>query len=166
MEQLIKNRDGIIIIKQNKAFTILELLLVLTIMAILSGLALPPINNYQQTIKLKASVEQLVSDLRYVQQKSIITASQHGIVFDLPNNCYYLIKDKDNPQVLRKITLQEVELKNSNLPRYNRLHFSGQMVFFKELGNLDHRNGRVELKLNQVDKQIVFSSNAGEINIR
>jgi hypothetical protein len=40
------------------------------------------------------------------------------------------------------------------------------MVFFKELGNLDHRNGRVELKLNQVDKQIVFSSNAGEINIR
>ena len=122
--------------------------------------------SYNQTIKLRASTQNLLSNIKYVQELAIITAVKHGIIFDLKANCYYLIKDGASPQLLEQVKLGEVELKSVNFPLYNKSGFKGQAVIFKKLGNLDHGNGRIKLELNNKLKEIIFSSNAGEINIK
>ncbi|MGM0501809.1 MAG: pilus assembly FimT family protein [Bacillota bacterium] len=154
------------VFKANQAFTMLEVLIVVTIITTLSSAAVVQSANYQQWMQLKTSTRELVANLKDVQQRSIITALNHGVVFDLKENSYYLIKDKKNPQILKEIKLKPVILKKVNFPNYHRLAFSGPAIFFKDTGNLDHRNGRVELKLGTRKKEVVFSSNAGEINIR
>ena len=136
------------------------------IVAIITAVIFPSVNDYQQTLAYKSDIKKIYSDIKFVQQQSIITAVQHGIVFDLNNDCYYLIQDKKTPQVLEKIRLKKVKIKNVNFPDYHQLSFSGPAIFYKQLGNLDHRNGRIKLKYRDKEKEIIFSSNAGEINLK
>lgn len=150
----------------NNAFTIIEILIVIMILAVLTAITAPQFNSYQQNLQLKTKVEQLLSNIRYVQQQSIITGLKHGIVFDINSDCYYLLKDKSNPQILEKVDLAPLEITEVNFPIYHSIPCSGASIFYKSLGYLDHRNGRVKLKLNKYSQEIVFSSNAGEINIR
>ena len=150
----------------NKAFTIIEILIVLMILAVLTSITVPRVSTYQQNLQLKTQVEQFHSNIRYVQEQSIITGLKHGIVFDINAGCYYVVKDKSNPQILAKVDLGKIEVAQINFPHYHSSHCSGASIFYKSLGNLDHRNGRVKFKLNKYSQEIVFSSNAGEINIR
>ena len=136
------------------------------IVSILTAVTLPTVHNYQEQWNYETDIERLLSDIRYVQQQSIITTVKHGIVFDVGDNSYYLIKDKNNPCILEKRKLKKVKLQQVDLPTYNGLSFSGPTLFYKSLGNLDHRNGGIKLELADEEKEIVFSSNAGEINLR
>ncbi|MFO7820405.1 MAG: hypothetical protein R6V17_09245 [Halanaerobacter sp.] len=133
---------------------------------ILTTVALPSFSDYQHSLGLKIVVNNLLSDIRYVQGQSIITSVKHGIVFDLSNNSYSIIKNKEDPRVLERISLEEVKIKSSTLPDYYDLGSAVPALFYQELGNLDHRNGRVKLVLEGEVREIVFSSNGGEINLK
>ena len=150
----------------NRGFTLIEVLLVVMILSSLTAVAVPKLSNHYQNLRLETTVQQLLSDIRYVQQQSIITGCKHGIVFSLSKNCYYLIKNKNSPQILKKVELAQTKIKAVNLPKYYKIHFSAPSLFYKSKGNLDHRNGRIKLELNHQCQEIVFSSNAGEINIQ
>jgi len=149
-----------------EAFTILEVMMMLTVITILSTSAFTAWHSYYQKLRLESVTKSLLSDIKYVQQQSIITNLKHGIVFDLTNNCYYLIRDKAKPQILAQNKLTKVKLAETNLPNYNKLGFFGRGIFYKKFGTLDNRNGELKLKLNNKEERIVFSSNAGEVNIR
>lgn len=140
--------------------------MMLTVITILSTSAFAAWHNYYQKLRLQSVVKSLLSDIKYVQQQSIITNLKHGIVFDLTNDCYYLIQNKAKPQILLRNKLTKVQLAATNLPNYNKLSFFGTAIFYKTWGGLDHRNGHLKLKLNNEERTIVFSSNAGEVNIR
>lgn len=149
-----------------KAFTLIEVLIGLMIFASLTVITVPKLSRYQKNLQLETSVQKLLSDIRYVQQQSIITDFRHGIAFDCNKDYYYIIKNKSSPQILEKVRLVKTHIKEVNFPLYHKLHFSGAALFYKRLGNLDHRNGRIKLEFNHEVKEIIFSSNAGEINIK
>ena len=141
-------------------------MIALMLLFILTTAALPSFSDYQENIGLQIAVNNLLSDIRYVQGQSIITSVKYGIVFDLSNNSYSIIKNKEVPEVLERVSLEEVKIESSSLPDYCNLGSAAPAIFYQELGNLDHRNGRVKLVLDGKVKEIVFSSNAGEINLK
>jgi general secretion pathway protein H len=69
-------------------FTLIELLLVLTIVALLLGLAPTMLNKAFPVLKLKAAARDLVQEIRYVQNASIISNTPAGIRFDLGTGEY------------------------------------------------------------------------------
>ena len=56
---------------KNKGFSFIELLIVVSLITLISGAALPGFNSYIKNQNLKQSAEQVSSDLRTVQNKAL-----------------------------------------------------------------------------------------------
>jgi general secretion pathway protein H len=76
--------------RQEKAagFTLMELLLVLTITALLLSLAPPMLHKAFPSLKLKAAARDLIQEIRFIQNAAIINSTQAGIRFDLTSGEY------------------------------------------------------------------------------
>jgi len=72
--------------KFQKAFTLMELLIVIAIITILAGVGISTFINQQRAKLLDTSVHEIVGYLRYAQQKSMAQESgnQWGIYFENP----------------------------------------------------------------------------------
>ncbi len=68
-----------------RAFTLLEMLIVLVIIAIIAGLALPHIRGNTESVAINAACRQLVADLSYARQRAISQRSTVAVVFLSPD---------------------------------------------------------------------------------
>lgn len=77
-----------------KGFTLLELILVIAIIAILAAATVPLMGNFNQRTQVDAVAREVVSALRFAQQKSIATESdsQFGVYFDDSNNQFIIFR--------------------------------------------------------------------------
>ena len=69
-------------------FTLMELLLVLTITALLLAVAPAMIQKAFPTLKLKAATRDLVQEVRYIQNAAIINGQTADIQFDIEQGRY------------------------------------------------------------------------------
>jgi prepilin-type N-terminal cleavage/methylation domain-containing protein len=67
-----------------KGFTLVELLVVISLVALLGFLSMPLYHSMQGNVALSNYTQQIVSDLRTAQQKSIVSqgGTTHGIYFN------------------------------------------------------------------------------------
>ncbi len=79
------------VIKDNKAVTLIELMMVLSIIAIMLGIAAPTFFNYQHTLKLRSTSRELASDIRYTRQLAISKNTVYSLCFDSTNTSQYSI---------------------------------------------------------------------------
>jgi prepilin-type N-terminal cleavage/methylation domain-containing protein len=71
--------------RRARAFTLLEMLIVLVIIAILAGLALPHIRGNTESVAINAACRQLVADLSLARQRAISQRSTVAVVFISPD---------------------------------------------------------------------------------
>lgn len=80
--------------KNNKGFTLLELIIVISIIAILSTIAMPLAYRSLCYWQMQTAAWRLVSDIRRVQQMAVSGEDRHRtILFDTANNLYRISKD-------------------------------------------------------------------------
>jgi len=79
------------VIKNNKAVALIELMVVLTIIAVMLGIAAPTFFNYQHTLKLRTAARELASDIRYARQLAISVNTEYQLCFDGTNTNKYTI---------------------------------------------------------------------------
>ncbi len=149
--------------KEQRAFTLVEVIIAISLISIITSIGLPKVNDYLNYLKLKNVTNMLVSDLYWAQQQAIMQKIKHGIIFYKDLNKYEVVKDKTDYEIIKEVDLTEegIRIGGLSFPDYN----DAQGVFFKILGNLDEHNGSVELISNNLSRKITFSSNAGELNI-
>lgn len=75
---------------QKRGFTIMELLLVLTIIAILSSISMPALKGFTATRRLKASAYTVRDLLAFARDMAITGRHAHLVVFDLDKEQYWL----------------------------------------------------------------------------
>ena len=75
---------------RSPAFTITELLIVLTLIGILSAVSMPTLKGFAATRRLKASAYSLRSLLTFARDMAITEQTAHLVVFDLDNGRYWL----------------------------------------------------------------------------
>lgn len=66
---------------RRRAFTLLEMLVVLVIIAIIAGLVLPHIRGNTESVAINAACRQLVADFSYARQRAISQRSTVAVVF-------------------------------------------------------------------------------------
>ena len=76
-------------------FTMLELLIVLAIVAILSGIVISEILSYIDKARLRSALNQFLSDLNYVKNQAQITGVAWGIRACTGTNQYKVFVDPD-----------------------------------------------------------------------
>jgi len=89
-----------------KAFTLIELLIVISIIAILTGSMLPAFAKYIQGQNIKQAREQVKSDLRTLQNNALTDSVPEGVILTYPmywgvlfekgSNSYYYFTSTDN----------------------------------------------------------------------
>lgn len=84
--------------KPSSGFTLVELLLVVSIITILAAVSLPAFSGFQKSQTLNDSAKKLKSDLRYIQNKSLSSVNGKAWGVHLTNNSssyqfFYCIPD-------------------------------------------------------------------------
>lgn len=75
---------------ENKGFTLIEIIVTLTIIAVISAVCIPSI-SYMHELCLKSDANNLVADIRYTKTLTVINGYEHKITFD--NNGYKIVND-------------------------------------------------------------------------
>lgn len=83
------------VIQNNKAVTLIELMVVLAIIAIMLGMAAPSFFNYQRTLKLRSAARELASDIRFARQLAVSMNTTHQLCFDGGNTLYTIYRNND-----------------------------------------------------------------------
>jgi len=71
-----------------KAFTLIELIMVITVVGIISAVIFPAFINSYNNIKLESAYKQLRQDIKYAQQLAINLEIAHGILFNPEQESY------------------------------------------------------------------------------
>jgi len=106
-------------------FQLIQLVMVCAIIGIMAVIGVPVFTRYQPNIKLNAEAKQLISDLRYAQQKTVSEQKIYYIEIDIPGKEYSIIKQETPATPIKtivldpEITFQEVSDLTDNKVVFN-----------------------------------------------
>lgn len=134
-----------------KGYLLINLIVGIGIIALMIGISLPYIKNYQIDSKLSAEARDLSGNLRYVQQLSVTNQVVHGIKFDTVNDAYYIKKygistttiesvDLDSTIDLEKVTGLIDDRVKFNF--YGGVNQSGEVI----LTNVNNSTSTIKIK--------------------
>ena len=116
-------------IKSQKSFTLIEILIVIGIIVVLAGIGFPVFRSYQPTLQLNGTARDLISNLRYAQQLALTEQIEYCVQFpaDFPiDRKYQIVQCGESEPVKPEIIIPEeiIELTFSpaltnNEVRYN-----------------------------------------------
>lgn len=98
-------------IKSQKSFTLIEILIVIGIIIILAGISIPMFRNYQPTLQLNGAVRNLISDLRYAQQLAVTEQDEYCVRFFPSEKKYQIIQcqDPEAEEILETISFKGID---------------------------------------------------------
>lgn len=114
-----------------KGFTLIELFAVIFIIGIVSLVVIPALRSYRPDLELSSAAQDLIGDLRYVQQMTITEQVKYGINFLLVEKKYQLIKYGSTEEII----------KEKNLPQSVSFHsisgLTGDKIIFNPYGAVE-----------------------------
>ncbi|MDZ7861034.1 MAG: GspH/FimT family pseudopilin [Candidatus Krumholzibacteriota bacterium] len=76
-------------------FTLVELMIVISVMGLIAIMALPNINGFLQSWKLNGETQEFISTLRCARSAAVKNNTSVVFSFDLSNNTYFYFEDDD-----------------------------------------------------------------------
>ena len=114
-----------------KGFTMIELLIVLVIIGIMAGLAVPRLDLLLSKDKLRASTTTVTSSLYVARMKAVNEAEPYGVQYAV-DGLFTLVRD---PEGANEITGAGYNLEEGI--SFSEINFINWLVIFNEFGQLE-----------------------------
>ncbi len=95
-EEMLKRVQHRVRYDRSKGFTFLEVIVVLSIIGILSVLAVPGMSAFTDRLRIETAARTISTDLREVKMKSVLERTDYTVLFDPVNNLYELSERRSN----------------------------------------------------------------------
>jgi len=82
--------------KNQRGFTLIELVVVAALMTVLVGLAVADLSKHSEGMKLRSHARNILSNLRLARAKAIATRVPYGVFFDSAGRKFVLFEDRVN----------------------------------------------------------------------
>lgn len=153
--------------KRISAFTIIELVVIIGVLAVLTLIAVPSFRYFQKRSDLKNSTEEIINILRLAQNRTLASeeASQYGVYFDQSSVPPQYILFKGTSFISRDISYDRAY----KLPlsvEWNEVNLSGgNEVVFERINGMAVQPGAVSLRLKTDSAKIktIYIEGSGRI---
>ncbi|KFD40584.1 hypothetical protein DK28_0203215 [Peptococcaceae bacterium SCADC1_2_3] len=159
LESRIRLKRSIKFNSNNSGFTLLEISLVVVLLGIALGIAIPSLQKPYARYQLQVTARQLVSDIRYLEQTAQSKESNnYTITFDFTNDCYYMQENT--------VTLPNRYKKLPGSVDMNPTNFTDNILKIKQDGTIV-KNGHVRLssKLKVGDLYVYVYQHTGRVRL-
>jgi len=143
--------------KVNKAFTLIEILLVIVILGIILGLAAPQFMGGYSRIQLNETTDDLMSISRWAQAMAIGQERIYAISFSSDRRSYALIREKINKQTDSQDRFESIHGslgKKRILPEAIHLEIQDDRIEFYPDGTIDPET----IEIDSAQKKVTLSS--------
>lgn len=136
--------------KQPNGFTLLEMLVAISIITVIVVIGLPFYRNLMQNLNLSSATRTMASDLRYAQQLSVTSQVNHQVIFDLISESYQ-IKNSQTQTIIKIAPLpDDISLDSVNDLPDNTITFNATGAATSTgtiiLSNLNYKTSTIEIK--------------------
>lgn len=146
-----------------RGHSLVELVMVLSIIAVVAGIAAPRFSSAERRHRLDAAAQRIVTDLQYVSRTARATAASHAVSFSTAGHSYTssarpLDVGPDEPYTVRL-----------NHPPYNAklvsVDLAGEAeVIFNGHGIAD-RGGEIVVGVGDATRRVLLDAATGEVTI-
>ncbi len=92
-----------ILIKNEKAFTLVEMIVAIVVLGILVGIAIPVFSTFIASKSLDAAIRQVASDIREAQARAMAEdIYYYGVYFDELDDRYFVHRDTTTPTLFNE----------------------------------------------------------------
>ena len=91
---------------ESRGVTLLELLIVLSIMAIVAAMVVPMLGGGVSTGELKGAARQVAAGLRLARSEALATRQETGVLLDLERRTFQIERDRHEHALPRQIELK------------------------------------------------------------
>ena len=147
-------------LKYNNGFTLIEILVVISIISIITGIFFGGLRTLQPAMRLDGVVRDLATDLHYVQQQAVSEQFNYGISFLIDTNEYQILK------YITSTTTQEISKKSlaQGISFYEIKDFTDNNVIFNPYGSVTEA-GSVSLVNSKQEIKVINVRPSGFIKI-
>ena len=154
--------------KKNFGFTLIELVIIITFLAILGTISFSSLKIFRTKSELDNSFEEMVNVLRRAQSKTLVSEglSQYGIYFDNSTTPHQFVLFKGQDYASRDIPFDEVYNLPLNVEIYEiNLNGKEEVVFNKVTGDTN-QSGEIYIRLKNdptQTKEILIYQSGGQL---
>jgi len=131
---------------KSAGFTLIELIVVIFIFTLIATVSVPYLTAWTASLKIDGAQKELVSNIRFTQQKAVTLQINHSIKFNTINNSYDIIKKDDGTVVKTVILPQGISFSGINLqPSSSEIIFNPAAVP-SSTGDINLINNRSKTK--------------------
>ncbi|MBF0483093.1 MAG: prepilin-type N-terminal cleavage/methylation domain-containing protein [Candidatus Omnitrophica bacterium] len=158
-------------IRNKFAFTMIELLLVMVILAVITALAIPNLRNTQSGVLLQRASEDLRQTMRYAQLTAIAKAEPIRLSFSKDLDTYQILEPAEEtkttkPEVQRQYFDENGKLVSEMAQNWNKDNEQIEYVPIKgRMGQLYHVQGGVKIVFDKEYVEFFPDGRADKINI-
>ena len=148
------------------AFTLVEMLVVLAIIAMLLGISLPFTSGFGKGLKIKTSARAILGTLRVARSNAVTYREKYSVIFDVDSGEYW-IEDSDDRIVEKKRRLpSSIEFKIPDDEEADPVTFEDDEVVFYTTGSAKGASGSITITDRQgTSRSISIIASTGKITV-
>ena len=134
------------------AFSLVEMVVVVTIMGVLTGVAVPLYSSMISNQRMEAAVRKITLDLQYAENRAKVSSQARVVEFDVSKNLYRIVgeNDIDHPSLSYQVSL--------STPPYNArlisVDFNSKTTVTYDGYGVPDNNGTIVLQVGNLTETI------------